>query len=363
MSRHEKSHLDAVRISRRTLFQGMIALGTELYLPIKKTSGTINEVQKNEEQVGDRAVTLEEARAYAPLLSNLYTEFIQPEKSSDEFIAQTFVIHPVDYTTQDVRYRSDAGDIPELVSTPLSPEFVLASFSPPEQMGLTFSTGNMYIFLERINELHTPQQQGITSSHTQFHSFEPTTQCEQSTPITRLRQTVLHEHAHSDLKYDNTLANTRGFRIINEDGKIVEYFEEFFADFTAAAISNHYDLPFNTGYGFEPSDFSNFQHVMEQSGLSLQQMATLHRNSDLFTFIKKISEGMQLKDSSRKFNDAVYEVSEALFKKPNHHPDWEDIEPYFADIDSREYHYDPPVPNYPEKKEPLQGCIYQKNPA
>jgi hypothetical protein len=362
MAEHERYHVPNRRFNRREMLQKSAALAITSTLPPSfcestpfdqeknPQSETLRKIIKFDAEVGDASITAEQAMEYVPLLASLYVETINPISTAEELSSQTYIVPPPDEVelesvfSYEIDFPNDGVPFISPITAHLQHTYpdvqlplmigrkiVLTAYDPLPIQGITFTNKDKYIFLGKINDPHIDPPSGTTSSLTAYDEINTRVHCMTASPIVRLRQTVLHEFAHSDI--EETEDHTQGYILSTESGGRYDLFEEFFADYTAAEISDKSGLPYTTGYAFEPVDFKNFSEVLKQNDISLRELARMHRYSALIPLMTEISKSPYIDGFDRsEYLAARKRTLRAIFQEYSYTPNWQTLSDYYPEV-------------------------------
>lgn len=367
---------------------------------------TLPSIRHFEKELGDRPLTFEQAKAYVPIVTDLFVKSVPTDLAVKEIKQSTFILqdkfdfeedqdgdHPVtfptgevlnsrtieqlliDYPRINITYSVAQGILEDVyekketlafVSRPLPEVYKICSYDcgpvEPEY------PRQIFLFLNRINTADAYQLPRFEEQTAllQFDDFDHQVDCRMQQPAVGFRTTLLHELVHFDTDpIDQGIwyggQGVSGFSVMAMFSPNAYALEEFVADYFPARISAFNDLPFRTGYSHEPHDFVNFQRILDQSGISDGELYRLHKSSGLLPFLDTVASGA--KHPPFKSQKEFFRLSNDLFDMltgegtESFSPNWEALQPYFPAVDANEYQYFDPSSAYELSANQRAGCI------
>lgn len=290
-------------------------------------------------ETGQTPITFEQARDIVPSLAALFAETGQ-RFTPDQFTDRTYVVEE-GLSKKDKKYAHNVGfyvepetdnfnipifkelqnDYPELEpGVDVFPEDAVSIYRLLEEgnvLGFTTSTDNVFVYLKATNGVN----RYADLLNLQFDNFDNPS-CSKAQPSALFASTVLHELGHLNspntneplnravfdsaelfnLGFKPNYSEKRGFSLYfaRSDTKqeifkqqYISGLDEFVVQHIANSISINNDIPVVT-VGFNaPKDSENFQAILDQAGISIEELAFYHQHSDLDSFIIKIVDSIQ----------------------------------------------------------------------
>lgn len=312
-------------------------------LPGVEQVDPVEEIKRFVEAKGTEEITFDEATGLIPHLANFFAENTNSRYTPEEMVKRTFIIRDSLREYDQFPYvMSDEGvknfdspvfarlkaDYPDLVPNELVKNATVTILADQlvDYYTIGFSIDDLvFIFLDRVNG-HMPDGENKTI---QFKSFEDI-DCEKASPANTFNHVALHELGHLDHDYpegavmsqelesnedillDNKKSSNKlvqdsevnGFQIdIDNKGYRNDYFatalDENGVEIAVAKMVLDNDLFFTTtGFYNSPRELSNFNAILEQAGISADDMLSFHRASDLKGFIFKVIDSIPGKNFS-----------------------------------------------------------------
>lgn len=370
------------------------------------------EIAAFEERQGNRQLTFDEARKFSGLILDQARRFDHIHKTTDEINNDVFIISedfedyskkadwaftmqgsPPEIVNQQLIIQQLRDDYPDRVFTDEQLSHIMDSMS-----GGSFGwveDGKIYVSLKRLNNPGGGWGFIDEKPRLQFSDINNLVDCAPATPASFFRGTLTHETGHysvddntnikseilkaiyqdkedSDPETPNhkrtfTNVESNGFNVLkhyqsgdNQGMYFESYLDELAVDYLTAKGNIEIQRPFTAAYA-NPSDFKNFELILERAGISDEELIDMHKNSRLEELLTKLAgsaTNIDLPD-----NRAVIEFGLDLFtqrrlvKTGNSSTygslDWERIKEYYPFVDTDEYDFSL-SPASPDK---LQGCV------
>lgn len=391
---------------KRTAGLALVTAGGSLLTHKETASETLPSIRRLEKELGDKLLTFEKAKAYVPVVADLFIKSVPTDLTRDEITESTFIIQDkfdveedqkgdnpvtfptgevlhsrtiqqllIDYPRINITYSVAQGVLKDLyenretlafVSRPLPEVYKTCSYDcgpvEPEY------PRQIFLFLNRINTAAAYQLPRFEEQTAllQFDDLDHQVGCKIQKPAVGFRTTLLHELVHFDTDpIEKGIwfggEGVYGFGVMAMFSPNAYALEEFVADYFPARISAFNDLPFRTGYSHEPHDFVNFQRILDQSSISDRELYRLHKSSGLLPFLDKLTEKAQ--HANFKSRKEFYRLNNNIFDMltgegtESFSPDWKKLQSYFPSVDTNEYQYFDPSSNYELSANQKIGCI------
>ncbi|MBI2034929.1 MAG: hypothetical protein HYT11_04320 [Candidatus Levybacteria bacterium] len=370
----------------------------------------INRIRRFEQELGDRPLTFEDAKAYVPVVADLFIKNVPTDLTVHEIAQSTVIVREtpgsleedqagnheipfstgqvlnsrtieqilIDYPKLDMPYNVAQGILRGVYNNDATLAFVSRQLPEVYRMCSVVcgqyesaSDTQVFLFLDRVNNAANFQMPGLEEQTPllQFNDFDHQVDCSIQQPAVGLRTTLLHEFVHFDIDPVEKGAWINGDGILGF-ATISMFFslhgnalEEFVADYIPARISAANNLAFRTGYEHEPHDFVNFEKILAQTGIKDEQLYRLHKSSNLLTFLNNLAENVQQPDfeGRKEFYRLGHEIFDMLIGKgtESFSPDWQRLKSYFPAVDTYEYQYFAPSSTYELSAGQKPGCIRQ----
>lgn len=314
----------------------------------------VSQIRAFEAEVGNQALTFEQARTYVPVLGKQFVKATGSPTSAEEFSNSTYVIRrrydtPEEEVEEFKAALIDKRKPPHEVSVVkyLIEDYPCLALSNKQAQGLvsnlrgsTFfdiptawvAEDKVFLVLERLNNTPSSYKIGFEQGSGslgevelpawQYQGFGAQVECRPPTPVTKFRSAFHHEVVHRDNHteglplekevieaYNRARASMRmlGSRAFTTGEKShfstkfsyeelvsgepeESFLNEFVADYIQATINAQSGLPYIVVYG-EPYDFGNFGVVLHQSGISNPELYEHYRNSKVKELLLRIAQG------------------------------------------------------------------------
>lgn len=295
------------QVSRRNLLKGATAslaistLGIETDSPQPKEftkSRFAEQVRGFEEALGPRPLTLEQARAFIPILASLYIDSSGSNQTRRNFLSSVYILQENPNNIQKVT--------PEAPDAALEVKDKLYLDQHKGFVGgviLKDLTGRDIIVID-LDSANEDEESGQSYS---YHQNAPYVECLPTTPTSLLRSIFIHEGFHwDDTKKDGIIdqelstvyediyqrrpRRMTGFNIYleSDDYTYVTGVEELFADYSRAKLTFANDLSFTPSVYLNPVDVYNLSKIFESADLSDREILRLHRGGQYKSFLLKL---------------------------------------------------------------------------
>lgn len=353
----------------------------------------IDKIKRFEEKTGDKPVTSEELRhEYLPLVAELFTKETNSPLTHQEILDRTFIIR-TSLTAEETSYLPVFDDEDGFIANPIIrkfridyPNVPISSYKAGKILD-SIRNGNkiawmdqdekeIYLVLERLNSNTVPMNLLMDSIYNQnllqFSGSGTIVNCQVRTPISQTRSAYFHEIAHLDSEFQHLRINPAitkayeqvanidsDYKIFFSEAKTIGGFrlefkyrkplegasyelglDELIADYISLKINIAHDLPYTFGYinKHTPQELSNLDIIITQSQLSLQEIAELHRRSEIEEFLKRVSNTAQNISFSQE--DQMFTFVARNFIYQSIAPiNWIELKKYYPQVDDTHYVY------------------------
>ena len=344
------------------------------------------------ETQGDRELTFDEAKGLTPHLAKLFGS-LDTRLSAQEISNKIFILD-FELTEEDRKYAKEIGfnlDDNNLDSFNVPFFKRIREGYPDIKPGVDIKNSTIFLIYKELSRwegkifgltdkesvlifLNSTNNSGDNLS---FKSFSDKV-CEPATPTGLFISTTLHELGHQDelqgekpinqtilkelLAKDNIHDDTKisgvndGFWIRLDLGEYESMqlwgLDEFVIQHIANKLTVDNGLPAVSVGPNAPKDSSNFQLILDQAGISTEELLRLHRGKQLEAFLIKVAEGangVEFNSEEEKLKFGTQLFTPLFDAKIG----WEiPFKQYFNKIDLRGY---PDKPYYSDKR-PFPGC-------
>lgn len=372
---------------------------TRLLDSLAQPPDTPTKIKQFISEIGTRSPTVEETKAYFPLIARLYVENSRTPLAAQEIVDSTFLIQR-DYLNYDEawnsRLRANSSkvfedpvivqlqkDYPNLSISQNLASSIVKTVSFPENEALTdFKEKKIFLIYDR--DTRSYRKDGFVGrarddyySILQYQLISPVGNCLREAPIISLGSTYLHEIVHLDATQKrqpedryldfirkqyvfNDIGDRQeiwGFTLLDyKDNKIIfsaVALDELVVDYIQAKIFEKYGVPFIIEEDLS-FDYSNLQKVLQQSGITFDELMRMHRESRLSDFLMKIAvSAKNIEGNSDLFEFAA---DRFLLWDPYVSP-WLQIKPHFDNIDDQIYFYPKGSAFHSGSGNGLIGCL------
>jgi hypothetical protein len=370
------------RFDRRNIIKG--ALTVPLLLPslqnygerLPRTESTVEKIQRFETAMGDKPMTFEDAKAYAPLVIDLFHQTTGSISSPDELKSNIFFTYAEDNFFD---CEMISGDVmAQLQSNYPEIEFT-EEFSRQDvntRPGITIDSGQMFINLAAINNIDS----GTTTAF--VYDKQRVTEVS-SSPVMRFRNIMMHEMFHlnavlagekevePDLEilvqrstvYTIQDSDKQGFRIEfrgynTEEISGYDVFNEFVTDYMTHELAKNNSLSaLKTIYSNYETQ-SNFNYILDQCSISYSQLLQLYEQADILEFLTLFANGAA-KNSADNTPISLPLAFDTTIGQNDLHIDWEKFYNFFPEVITDPYTFD--NTKIPEKSCLVVIPVLQKN--
>lgn len=346
----------------------------------------VRSMKRYEDQIGNRSITFTEASNYVSIVAHFVKEATGfPDKATD-LLNRTYIIEGSRREELNIPKDIPALERPAIAKLKENyPHFYLTEeiarnvFSGFHQEGIAqgglIPHIGIFLFLDNINNWTT------RSTRVQFMGDENNLTCAVTSPIAYFRYVLLHEMFHEislphkftpleqdmvvfgyDMladrgifpeRSDSVAFGTLGFGLIarirpaNSDfiaEVALREFNEFATDYLALRLMNKWGLSYPEGPYSSPHDMFNFQRILQQSGISDDELLNHYHNGELRKFILRVGRGAQhpTLDPSADFeteDELLSYFLRRLAGMKTDTPRWKELQLYFPKLRGNKHNY------------------------